>query len=510
MPDARRGAPVLPLTGGRRGGSFAAMAKPDEGGAGAVGSYTGVFLFWAPLAAQWVMMAVEGPFLAAIIARMGDPTFNLAAYGVAFALAILIESPVIMLMSASTALVEDAASYRRLRNFANLLNAASTAVLLLLLVPAVYGATVGGVLGLPEEVTRLVYGSLWLLLPWPAAIGYRRFLHGVMIRSGRTRLVAYGTLLRLGGMAATALALYLWGGIPGAWVGAAALSAGVCVEALATRIMAAPALRELLGDGGAAPAPLRDADGTGAESAAEEVATAETALRRRARPRWRARGSGYGEIARFYFPLALTSIIGLTVHPMLTFFMGRAPAPVESLAVFPVVHGLSFLFRAPGFSYQEAVIALVGRRFEHVRRLAVFGAAMALATSGGLALVAFTPLAGFWFETVSGLPPELAELARVPTMILVPLPAIAVLVAFQQGLLVQGRDTRWITGASAVEVASIATLFILFGWWVGLIGVSAAMVALVGGRLMGGAFLVRPVRRVLRARRGGPAAAAPG
>ena len=53
------------------------------------------------------MMATEGPFLVAIIARLPDPTFNLAAYGVAFALAILIEAPVIMLMSAATSLVRD-------------------------------------------------------------------------------------------------------------------------------------------------------------------------------------------------------------------------------------------------------------------------------------------------------------------------------------------------------------------------------------------------------------------
>jgi progressive ankylosis protein len=91
-----------------------------------------------PLAAQWIMMALEGPFLAAIIARMGEPAFNLAAYGVAFALAILIESPVIMLMSASTALVDDAESYRRLRNFAHALNAGSTALLLFVLIPPVY------------------------------------------------------------------------------------------------------------------------------------------------------------------------------------------------------------------------------------------------------------------------------------------------------------------------------------------------------------------------------------
>ncbi len=41
-----------------------------------------IFRFWLPLAATWIMMAAEGPFLAAVIARLPDPTFNLAAYGV--------------------------------------------------------------------------------------------------------------------------------------------------------------------------------------------------------------------------------------------------------------------------------------------------------------------------------------------------------------------------------------------------------------------------------------------
>jgi hypothetical protein len=101
--------------------------------------------------AQWLMMALEGPFLAAIIARMGDPAFNLAAYGVSFALAILMESPVIMLMSASTALVEDGESYRRLRNFSNALNAGSTLLLLLVLVPPVYDVLMRSMLGLPPS-----------------------------------------------------------------------------------------------------------------------------------------------------------------------------------------------------------------------------------------------------------------------------------------------------------------------------------------------------------------------
>lgn len=139
---------------------------------------------------------------------------------------------------------------------------------------------------------------------------------------------------------------------------------------------------------------------------------------------------------------------------------------------------------------------------EHVQPLAYFGLGMALAVSGGLALVAFTPLASIWFETISGLPPELASLAVVPTQILVLLPALSVLVAFQFALLVQGRTTRVITAATILEVAGIAVLFILFGWWMGMIGVSAAALALLGGRILGTAFLIRPAKRVLASSQG--------
>ena len=428
-----------------------------------------ILRFWAPLAATWIMMALEGPFLAAVIARLADPTFNLAAYGVAYAFAILVEAPVIMLMSASTALVEDATSYRKLRNFTRVLNVGATALLILILVPPVFHLVMGTLLGLPPEVSGIVYGSLWLLLPWPAAIGYRRFLHGILIRSGRTRLVAIGTVLRLVGMAATALVLYLFFEVPGAWVGAAALSVGVVLEAAAARLMAR--------------GPLRALQGT------VPVTAEVTPL-------------AYRGILAFYWPLALTSIIGLTVQPMLTFFMGRSAMPIESLAVFPVVLSLSFLFRTLGLSYQEAAIALMGRRAENAGVLARFGLGLALASSGGLALVAFTPLSTFWFETVSGLTPELASYALIPTMLLVPLPALSVLLSFQRATLVQDRRTHPITVATAVEVGLVALIFTLVGWGLGWIGVTAAFAAFLGGRLGGNLSLLRPTARALTRLRG--------
>lgn len=419
-------------------------------------SQRSILFFWAPLAATWVMMACEGPFLAAVIARLPDPTFNLAAHGVTFALAILVEAPVIMLMSAATSVVKDRASFLKLRNFSRALCLATTAVLLLLLIPRVYHLLIDELIGVPARVTDLTYGALWFMLPWPGAIGYRRFLQGVLIRSGKTRLVAYGTVIRLVAMVTAALIGFFALEIPGAWVGGLALATGVTSEAIAARVMAAGTVRSIL-DG--------DID------------------------RGEPREIGYLAIARFYYPLALTSLIGLTVQPLLTFFMGRSVAPVQSLAVFPVVLAVSFFFRSMGLAYQDTAIALVGERFEHFTELKTFAVSLGAATSAGLALVAFTPLSDVYFVTISGLTPELAHFALTPTRVIVLLPAMSVLLSLQRAILVERRKTRHITVASALEVTTVAITFSILGFGLGLVGATAAFSAFFAGRAMSNLYL---------------------
>ena len=412
------------------------------------------------------MMAAEGPFLAAMIARMPGPEFNLGAYGVAFALAILIEAPVIMLMSAATSLVRDRISYLKMRNFSRGLILGTTLLLLIVLVPGVYRWLTETLLQLPAEVADLTYGALWFFLPWPSAIGYRRFLQGVLIRAGKTRLVAVGTLIRLLAMTVAALLGYLLLDIPGAWVGGLALGTGVTVEAIAARFMAAETVRDLL---------------------AEEGNSAYTG-----------RTVTYRAIATFYLPLALTSLIGLTIQPLLTFFMGRSVSPVESLAIYPVVHSLSFFFRSVGFAYQDAAIALIGERFEHYRELRRFCFTLGAVTTAGLALVAFTPLFQLWFTVLSGLTPELTSFALIPARIIVPLPFLSVLLSFQRAILVEGRRTQHITWASVIEVTTVAVLFLTLGFGFEVVGATAAFTAFVGGRLLSTVYLVPGCASVLR------------
>ena len=427
-------------------------------------SYRRILVFWLPLAGTWLMMAAEGPYLAAIIARLPDATVNLAAFGVAFAFAIIIESPVFMLMSAATALVEDAPSYRALRRFAYRLAALVTAAQVVLLLPPVFDA-LAAALRLPTDVAGLTHGALLLLLPWPGAIAYRRFRQGILIRHGQTRRVASGTVIRLAAMSLTAFGAFSASSLPGALVGALALSAGVVTEALASRLMT----RELVAG---LPDPRRTAAG-------------EETLRTAA-------------LLRFYAPLGLTTFVALSAQPLVTFFMGQARFPVESLAVLPVIHGLTFVFRALGLSYLEVVIALIGRRREHFERLRNFACLLAVGATGGLMAIAFTPLAQVWFHTVSGLSLALTGFALLPIRILAVFPAFSVLLHVQRGLLVHARRTRPTTTATAIEVAAVGAVLAVTVHSLDFPGAVAAATALLAGRVVGVAWLLPPCVRLLR------------
>lgn len=143
------------------------------------------------------MMSIEQPFLIAFIARLDEAKINLAAFGIAGSFAMIVEAPIIMLMSASTALVSGRNSLRKLKRFTDLLNAGITGLQLIILLPPVFGFIVTGLMGVPEEVARLAHITLLIFLPWAASIGYRRFYQGILIRNNLTRRVTYGTMIKI-------------------------------------------------------------------------------------------------------------------------------------------------------------------------------------------------------------------------------------------------------------------------------------------------------------------------
>jgi hypothetical protein len=85
-----------------------------------------------------------------------------------------------------------------------------------------------------------------------------------------------------------------------------------------------------------------------------------------------------------------------------------------------------------------------------------------------LAFVAVTPLGELWFESVSGLSSELADLSRTALLLSILMPGYAVLQSWYQGSLVSAHKTRPIPEAVAIYlVVSAGALGLGVALWDG-------------------------------------------
>ncbi len=402
---------------------------------------------WWPLSASWLLMALEVPLVSAMMARLADPTVQLAAFGgLVFPLMMIIESPVIMLLAASTALARTRTSYSRLLGYANRLAAILTVLHLLLTLTPAYHWIAREVIGAPEAIIGPARWALVVVVPWTWAIAYRRFNQGVLIRLGQTRTIGAGTLVRL--LSQLAVILLILGqreiltrlGIAGVVAGTSVIIVGVLSEAFFIHIRTRPRLDSLATTG-----------------------DDERALGGRA-------------FARFYVPLALTSLIGLLAPPVGAAAMSRMPMTMESLAIWPIVFGLVFLLRSSAVAYKEVVVAMLERPNGHepLRRFALILSGCTFAIT--LAVIA-SPLGRIWFERLSGLEPRLAAFATTALAFGALMPVVGVAQNYFVGYLVHSRQTRRITESMVIYLATCGGLLFVGASWDGAPGAYMAMIA---------------------------------
>jgi hypothetical protein len=410
-----------------------------------------VFLTWWPLAFSWLLMSAEIPALSAVIARLANPEINLAAYGgIVYPVALIVEAPIIMLLSASTALCKDWATYQKLYRFMMVSAAILTLLHMLIAFTPLYYFVARTLIGVPEAVVESGKLGLMLITPWTWAIAYRRFQQGVLIRFGYSQVVGLGTVVRLTGGGIILVAGYLMGSVQGVAVGAVAQAVGVVSEAVFIGLRVRPVLdRELKH------APL-----------GEPLV-------------WK-------KFSNFYIPLAMTSFLGLLWQPLGSAALSRMPDPLVSLAVWPVAAGLVTLFRSTGFALNEVVVALLDREgsFGSLRRFA-FGLAGIITALQIAALL--TPAAMLWFTGVSALPQKLADLAWNAFWLAVPMAGLTVFQSWFQGSILYSRKTRAIPEATAIFL-SVFTAIAIFGiamgnitgLYIGMVGFVAANAAQAG------------------------------
>lgn len=355
---------------------------------------------------MWLMMAAEQPAQSAVIARMADAEANLAAFGVVFAIALMIESPIIQMLAAATSLTGGRDNYRLLLRFMRVMAVSLTAIHLVIGLTPVYPFLVERVLGVPHDVAELSKWPFVIMAPFAAAVGYRRLWQGSLIRHGKTWVVPVTMLTRLvatGGM-------LTWGYITRPMNGALLASTSLVV-AVVTAAVAAGVLNRVL-----------------VLPYLPESDPAEDTL-------------GYRTLLRFYVPLAMTSVVFLMARPLATFGIARAELARESLAVWPVLNGFLFIFNSIALSYQEAAIAVLQQSPQSRPRLRRVTWVIAIGLAALLLAAGLTRLGEWWFADVSGLSERLLPLTRAPVLILAVVPALAAMKAWYRAQYVSSRRT---------------------------------------------------------------------
>ena len=386
-------------------------------------------------------MGIEMPAITAVMARLDHPEISLAAHGgAAWPLALIIEAPIIMLLSASVALCNNWSSYQRIYRFMMISGFFLTAIHILIAFTPLFDFVAQGILGVPDEIVEPARISLRILTPWTWSIAFRRCQQGVLIRFGHPEAVSIGTVIRLcSGLSVLAIGLLVQT-VPGYIIGASAQTVGTFCEAVYAGIRVKPILKYQLkslpaGD----PIP------------------------------WKT-------FFAFYSPLALTSILNQIWQPIGSAALSRMPNALESLAVWSVVGGLVFMFRSIGFAYNEVVVALLDQPGSslHLRKFALN---LFKVISGLYILVAVTPLVYYWFTNVSGISPNLVKIARIGFWFAFPMAATSALQSWFQGAILFSRKTRGIPESTSIFLLT-AVVILGFGISFGRItGLYVGMIA---------------------------------
>ena len=366
-----------------------------------------------PLSLSDVTMAAGDPLMATTLAHLPEARANLAAVGIAKSLAVFFESPIIMMLHASTVLSAAEASRRALWRFMLVLCGGLTAALAIVASPTVFAWLGTHVLGVDPALAERSRFVLSVMCLWPAAIGWRRYFQGQLIRAGRGDVVGRAGVARLA-LVATLFGAGLLAGVPGAFLAGATLVAGVLLEA----VWVTAAVRNL------APDEQSPLESSSAKSLPTDV----------------------GGVWRFYWPLATSMLVVWSGRAVLVALVARAVDGPVALAAWPAGWGLVLLVANATRMVQQVVIRQ--RDAAPPTMLVLFALSVGMAFAGVLMVLVYTPV---------GRPVIAAFVGHDPGLVAAITPVLALgataplIIAFQNAL--QG----FLIGAGRTGAVNVAT-----------------------------------------------------
>ena len=186
--------------------------------------------FYTPLAATSLLLTATNPILAAALARSPDPVTALAGYSVAFAVCGVLYAPLLVVQQVAAARLLAAGSFSPVKRFAYLSGAVFSLIGALIAYTGAGDVVFARLVGVGPEVLAEAVRAMQFLWPVPFLTAVRAAHQGRLVAGHRTLPIAVATGGRTGILAVVAFSLLATGG--GAWLGAAAFTAGLVLEML--------------------------------------------------------------------------------------------------------------------------------------------------------------------------------------------------------------------------------------------------------------------------------------
>jgi progressive ankylosis protein len=413
-----------------------------------------------PLAMSDFTMALGDTLRTITIGWFPGPEIAFAIIGVVKSIAVCLESPIIPILHASTALRAYPSAHRVLGRFTLIVSLLLTMLLLGLCYEPISIWLFLHIFGLTHDVATMAQMALLLMVPWPAAIACRRYFQGILIRNRQEAALSWAAMVRLM-VTALILLLGLVAQFDAVFVGILSLIGAVIVEAVMV-VYSAMTIK-----------PKRQAADVSPPNKDVETMMGMT---------------------RYYAPLGLTSVVVWVGKAALIAVIAHGPDGMLAVAVWTAALGFFLPIANATRMLQQMVISAPAHDLPG--SLLIFSCLVGLIACLPLVFLGFFPMGISLIKMLAG--GSSLGLQLVPSLkILFLLPLLVALQNYYQGRLVVANANWCINRAACLNIIAmlLISLIMVFFKYEGSVAAAVAtilsMMIEVGVLIYGASFVVK-------------------
>ncbi|MBU7587238.1 MAG: hypothetical protein KAF91_31065 [Nostoc sp. TH1S01] len=372
-----------------------------------------------PLSLSDVAMTLGDPLQTSALSRLAFPQETLAGVGVVKGVAVFLESPIIMILHASTALGGQAKSRRALWQFTMIAGLFLSGIFLLLTWEPLYNWLLLDVFGVSSSIAARGRTTFLLMFLWPFVIAWRRFFQGLLIRAQKSIAVGWASVARLTWVIVS-LVVGVSLRLDGAFLAGITMMGAILIEAVLVTWFC-----------------MR----LGAISVLNQQGYSET----------NKLPQTLSGVSFYYLPLASTMLLVWGARAILLSLIARAFDGSLALAVWPAAWGLVLAIANGTRMIQQVVISAYEETSK--RTLAAFVIIVGLSFTFIPFWLGYTEQGLFLLRQFLGNNPSLVEASRPVIQILSCFPLLLALQNTCQGLLIH-KGKNWFINIATVVAAT--------------------------------------------------------